>query len=76
MVQLYAGLARGGVSLPLTYRMQGDRPEGQRLMSDVAAWEVADILAGLAPPPGAPQNRLAYKTGTFSWPPRRLGDRL
>ncbi len=64
MVQLYAGLARGGVSLPLTYRMQGDRPEGQRLMSDVAAWEVADILAGLAPPPGAPQNRLAYKTGT------------
>ena len=25
---------------------------------------VGDILAGLAPPPGAPQNRLAYKTGT------------
>jgi len=25
---------------------------------------VGDILAGLAPPPGAPANRLAYKTGT------------
>ncbi|MFM7335393.1 MAG: penicillin-binding protein 1C, partial [Tabrizicola sp.] len=64
MVQLYAALARGGVALPLTWRMEGDRAEGQRLVSDVAAWQVGDILAGLAPPPGAPQNRLAYKTGT------------
>ena len=38
--------------------------EGQRVLSDVAAWQVGDILAGLAPPPGAPANRLAYKTGT------------
>jgi penicillin-binding protein 1C len=30
----------------------------------VAAWQVGDVLAGLAPPPGAPSNRLAYKTGT------------
>lgn len=64
MVQLYAALARGGVALPLTWRKDGDRAEGQRLISSVAAWEVADILAGLAPPPGAPSNRLAYKTGT------------
>ncbi|MGA0541040.1 penicillin-binding protein 1C [Neotabrizicola sp. VNH66] len=64
MVQLYAALARGGVALPLTWRMEGDRAEGQRLISAVAAWQVGDILAGLAPPPGAPQNRLAYKTGT------------
>jgi penicillin-binding protein 1C len=64
MVQLYAALARGGVALPLTWRTTGDRPEGQRLVSAVAAWQVGDILAGLAPPPGAPQNRLAYKTGT------------
>jgi penicillin-binding protein 1C len=64
MVQLYAALARGGVALPLTWRKEGDRAEGQRLISSVAAWEVADILAGLAPPPGAPSNRLAYKTGT------------
>jgi len=64
MVQLYAALARGGVALPLTWRQEGDRAEGQRLVSAIAAWQVGDILAGLAPPPGAPQNRLAYKTGT------------
>ncbi|MGL6208806.1 MAG: penicillin-binding protein 1C, partial [Paracoccaceae bacterium] len=64
MVQLYAAIGRGGVSLPLTYRAQGERPEGQRVLGASAAWSVGDILAGLAPPPGAPQNRLAYKTGT------------
>ncbi|MDQ2066494.1 penicillin-binding protein 1C [Xinfangfangia sp. CPCC 101601] len=64
MVQLYAALARGGVALPLTWRASGERAEGQRLVSAVAAWQVSDILAGLAPPPGAPRNRLAYKTGT------------
>lgn len=63
MVQLYAAIARGGVALPLRWR-EGDSEEGQRLMADSAAWFVGDILAGLAPPPGAPANRLAYKTGT------------
>lgn len=64
MVQLYAALARGGVVRPLSFRLDAEVPEGQRLVSEVAAWEVGDILAGLAPPPGAPSNRLAYKTGT------------
>lgn len=64
MVQLYAALARGGVARPLTWRLDAEGPEGQRLVSEVAAWELGDILAGLAPPPGAPSNRLAYKTGT------------
>lgn len=64
MVQLYAAIARGGVSLPLTHQMKGQREEGQRVLSASAAWQVGDILAGLAPPPGAPENRLAYKTGT------------
>lgn len=62
MVQLYAAIARGGVALPL--RHSGEGAEGQRVMSAVAAWQVTDILAGLPPPPGAPENRLAYKTGT------------
>jgi penicillin-binding protein 1C len=62
LVQLYAAIGRGGVSLPL--HLTGETREGQRLMSAVAAWQVADILSGLAPPPGAPQNRLSYKTGT------------
>ncbi len=64
MVQLYAGIARGGVSLPLRWRLDAEVAEGQRLISAVAAWQVGDILAGLPPPPGAPANRLAYKTGT------------
>ncbi|NEY89661.1 penicillin-binding protein 1C [Tabrizicola oligotrophica] len=64
MVQLYAGLARGGVALPLRWRMADGGGEGQRLLATTSAWFVGDILAGLAPPPGAPQNRLAYKTGT------------
>jgi penicillin-binding protein 1C len=62
MVQLYAALARGGVALPL--HVTGTGEEGQRLVSEVAAWQVADILSGMVPPPGSPENRLAYKTGT------------
>jgi penicillin-binding protein 1C len=62
MVQLYAAIARGGVVRPLT---TGEiQPEGQRVLTRASAWQVGDILAGLAPPPGAPANRLAYKTGT------------
>ncbi|OYW51628.1 MAG: penicillin-binding protein 1C, partial [Rhodobacterales bacterium 12-65-15] len=64
LVGLYATLARGGVARPLTYRLNDLGTEGQRVISSVAAWQVGDILAGLAPPPGAPMNRLAYKTGT------------
>ena len=64
MVQLYAALANGGATRPLTWQFGAPPAEGQRVLTASAAWEVADILAGLAPPPGAPQNRLAYKTGT------------
>ena len=64
MVQLYASIGRGGATLPLRWRMEGASEEGQRLLATTSAWFVGDILAGLAPPPGAPQNRLAYKTGT------------
>ncbi len=64
MVQLYAMLARGGVARPLRWRLDAEGSEGQRVVSAVAAWQVGDILAGMAPPPGAPGNRLAYKTGT------------
>ena len=64
MVQLYATIARGGVALPLVDVSGAEHGEGQRMISAAAAWQVGDILAGLAPPPGAPANRLAYKTGT------------
>ncbi|MDX1780163.1 MAG: penicillin-binding protein 1C [Thalassovita sp.] len=62
LVQLYAGLANEGRSMPLS--MHGVSQTGQRIVSRSAAWQVGHILSGLAPPPGAPRNHLAYKTGT------------
>jgi penicillin-binding protein 1C len=35
-----------------------------RLFGAVAAWQVTDILARIAPPPGGQPGRIAYKTGT------------
>lgn len=66
MVGLYATLARGGVARPLHFTQQAVDKDvsGLRVMSAVAAWQVGDILSGVAPPIGAPVNRLAYKTGT------------
>ncbi|MEO8242020.1 MAG: penicillin-binding protein 1C [bacterium] len=64
LVQLYAAIAHGGVSRPLSHSFGVDRAEGQRVLTATSAWQVSDIIAGLAPPPGAPENRLAYKTGT------------
>lgn len=63
MTGLYAALARGGRARPLRATGEG-AGEGARVLSAVAAWQVADILSGVAPPPGSPANRLAYKTGT------------
>jgi penicillin-binding protein 1C len=65
MVQLYAGLANGGKPRPLVWKSGSNTGQsGRNLISPVAAWYVGDILSGLAPPPNAPRNRLAYKTGT------------
>ncbi|WP_397544146.1 penicillin-binding transpeptidase domain-containing protein, partial [Roseovarius salis] len=64
LVQLYAMLANGGVARDLHWRTTGSAAEGRRVIGRSAAWHVADILAGLAPPPGAPHGRIAYKTGT------------
>lgn len=64
LVQIYAALARGGNSIDLNHRLGESARPGRRLISDVAAWQIGDILAGLAPPPGARSRVLAYKTGT------------
>ncbi|HEY9040494.1 MAG TPA: penicillin-binding protein 1C [Roseovarius sp.] len=64
MVQLYAALARGGDAIPLRWRQEAETTTPTRILSPAAAWQVGDILAGLAPPPGAPRRALAYKTGT------------
>jgi len=64
LVQLYAGLAAGGQGPALRLRRDAPRQVQARLISDVAAWQLMDILRGLPPPQGARAGVLAYKTGT------------
>lgn len=64
LVTLYAGLARGGETVGLRWRM-GDTPAPPtRFISRTAAWQVGHVLAGLRPPGAKAENRLAFKTGT------------
>ncbi len=65
LTMLYAGLARGGMVLPLTERID-DRVANAplRLIDPVAAWYVGNVLIGSPPPEHAVGGRIAYKTGT------------
>ena len=65
LVQLYSGLARLGNTRPLReIEASGDRRDSLRLMDQVAAWQVGNVLMGTPPPENAPHNRVAFKTGT------------
>lgn len=71
LVQLYASLAQGGRVVTLRdsaaradAAVDASAAPAARLLSAVAAWQVADILASAPPPPGAPRAELAWKTGT------------
>jgi penicillin-binding protein 1C len=65
LVQLYAGLARLGSARPLReIANANDDREPLRLMDQVAAWQVGNVLIGTPPPENAPHNRIAFKTGT------------
>lgn len=64
LVTLYAGIAHGGVARPLTTDPGAPLAAGVRLLSANAAWQVADILLGVAPPANAAPGRIAFKTGT------------
>lgn len=66
LVQLYSGLARLGDTRPLREIVngEGDQRERLRLMDQVAAWQVGNVLMGTPPPENAPHNRIAFKTGT------------
>ena len=75
LAALYAGLARGGEPVALTWRREppavrqpgtAQRPPKapRRLLSPVAAWYVTDILKDAPPPPATAGGRIAYKTGT------------
>ncbi|MDF3415258.1 penicillin-binding protein 1C [Sulfitobacter sp. M57] len=64
LVQLYGGLAQGGVVNPLVWE-RGQEAVPRRIFSRSAAWQVSHILASIAPPKGAADARnIAYKTGT------------
>jgi penicillin-binding protein 1C len=66
LVQLYSGLARLGNTRPLReiVNASDDGRESLRLMDQVAAWQVGNVLMGTPPPENAPHNRVAFKTGT------------
>ena len=64
MVQLYAGLARGGQGITLSELSNAEALPLGRLISQKSAWYLADILSGIAPPPNARPRDIAYKTGT------------
>ncbi|PID36330.1 MAG: penicillin-binding protein 1C [Rhodobacterales bacterium] len=63
LTELYAMLARGGEAGALRVTGRAE-PPGARVVSEPAAWQVANILAGVPPPPNAARFRLPYKTGT------------
>ncbi|MEL6883452.1 MAG: penicillin-binding protein 1C [Pseudomonadota bacterium] len=62
LVTVYGGLAQLGVSRDLRDQ-PGATGYGQQVLAARSAWQVGDILRGLAPPRGG-RAGLAYKTGT------------
>ncbi len=66
LAQLYSGLARLGSTRPLR-EIVGTRDEPRdplRLMDQVAAWQVGNVLIGTPPPENGVHSRIAFKTGT------------
>jgi penicillin-binding protein 1C len=64
LVQLYSGLARLGTTLPLREIAKDEPRDSLRLMDQVAAWQVGNVLIGTPPPENGAHNRIAFKTGT------------
>jgi penicillin-binding protein 1C len=66
LVQLYSGLARLGDTRPLReiQNQYAGAGEPQRLLDQVAAWQVGNVLLGTPPPENGVHNRIAFKTGT------------
>src|SRR6202140_1954234 len=64
LVQLYSGIARLGNVRPLREIIRENQRDPLRLMDQVAAWQVGNVLMGTPPPENAPHNRIAFKTGT------------
>jgi len=66
LAQLYAGLARLGSTRPLReiVTVHDDQRDPLRLLDQVAAWQVGNVLMGTPPPENGVHGRIAFKTGT------------
>jgi len=64
LMRVYGTLARGGVAMDLRYRADQPTTKPARVLSAEAAWQIGDILSGLAKPATAADREIAYKTGT------------
>lgn len=66
LVQAYAALANGGTKVELTNGVskRAGPYKFDSILTQKAAWQVTDILSGVAPPQSATPRVLAYKTGT------------
>lgn len=65
LAQAYTAFAKQGESVAARLRLdRSERPRRTRILEAAAAWQVGGILSGIAPPAGAAQLGLAYKTGT------------
>ncbi|WP_306027631.1 penicillin-binding protein 1C [Stappia sp. MMSF_3263] len=69
LVQLYAGLARGGRPVVLRETFGTDAhnrpgPDAGAVLSAGAAWRIGEILSEVPPPDTANGEGIAYKTGT------------
>lgn len=64
LAMLYAGIARGGTTVPLLEQADAAQQPGRRLLDPVPAWYVGNVLLGTPPPDSAMPGRIAFKTGT------------
>lgn len=65
LVQTYAMLGQLGQARPLVWQLGQSSEASGQVLTPRSAWQIGQILAGLAPPPNAgPAGRVAYKTGT------------
>ena len=66
LVQLYGGVANGGLARPLRWRTGAEHQPPRRILSRSAAWQVGHILASIPPPAGVARaaRDIAHKTGT------------
>nr|WP_246548047.1 penicillin-binding protein 1C [Ancylobacter oerskovii] len=68
LATLYAGLANGGALHRARHRLEegiaGQAVESRTILSPVASWYLAGILAGSPPPRNARGGLIAFKTGT------------